>query len=315
MGNQRKFENSPSERMKQPIKSLAIGIPAFNEEYFLPELLKAVMSQKISSAVLQEVIVLSDASTDETDRIVRQLRKTDARISLLRSDTRIGKGLMLNAFFTKTAADIAVVLDADITLQDNNTIEQLIQPIAVNTVDLTSAIVQPLSSKNWIQKVLAASMKLKEQVFLDWNNGDNIYTCHGRARAFSKRFYQKVRFIDSIGEDAYSYLVCKKLNMKYQLATNAQVFFELPKTFKDHAKQSIRFSHSQVSYVDQFDPDFIQAQYSLPKNLFFAKLLESLKTQPLEIISYAMVMVAVKIVQPFMTTPRHTWQIATTSKH
>jgi len=54
-------------------KTLAIGIPAHNEEANIGFLIKALLEQESRLYVLTEIIVASDASTDKTVELVKAL--------------------------------------------------------------------------------------------------------------------------------------------------------------------------------------------------------------------------------------------------
>src|SRR3989344_3656179 len=68
--------------------TLSIGIAAYNEAQNIGALISAFLAQKISSMHLLEIIVASDASTDETDEIVRSF--SDKRVRLIRLEKRSG---------------------------------------------------------------------------------------------------------------------------------------------------------------------------------------------------------------------------------
>lgn len=296
------------------VRTLTIVIPAYNEESNIGLLLRDLTKQKVKSAVVEQIIVLSDQSTDDTDSIVLDLAKKYPYIRLHKQLNRVGKGLLLNQALDKIDSDILVVFDADIRVLDDQTVEKLIQPILKKHADLTSAVVKEIETANWIQKALSASMQLKEQLFLSWNKGNNIYTCHGRARAFSKKFYSLFRFTDSSGEDAYSYLFCIHHGFKYHFASDCTVYFYLPTTYADHAKQSIRFNLSQKNYLNEFSKTWIEQQYALPRILILKSFLWNFIINPINLSVYVTLLLMAKIQTPFSKNALHNWSISQSSK-
>ena len=52
---------------------VSVGIMAFNEEKNMGRLLKALLSQELKKVRIEEIIVVSDGSTDKTNEIVKEL--------------------------------------------------------------------------------------------------------------------------------------------------------------------------------------------------------------------------------------------------
>ena len=83
---------------------------AYNEEAVLREKLENTLSLQYPSEKL-DVLVLSDASSDQTDQIAREF--SDRGIRLLRSESRIGKSANLSRFVPSAAGSILVFTDAN----------------------------------------------------------------------------------------------------------------------------------------------------------------------------------------------------------
>ncbi len=69
----------------------SIGIMAYNEEANIGRLLKAVLSQKLKTVAITEIVVVASGCTDSTEAIVRDWTKRDPRIRLLSQEKRLGK--------------------------------------------------------------------------------------------------------------------------------------------------------------------------------------------------------------------------------
>src|SRR3989344_7942004 len=92
--------------------TLSIGIAAYNEAQNIGALISAFLTQKISSMHLLEIIVASDASTDETDEIVRSF--SDKGVRLIRLEKRSGLPAVQNKIIEHDQGDILVLSSADI---------------------------------------------------------------------------------------------------------------------------------------------------------------------------------------------------------
>jgi len=98
--------------VQQPVTfPVTLLVSTFNEQTVIREKLKNCLALDYPQDSL-EIIVISDASTDETDRIVEEFAAD--RVQLLRMPQRGGKTLGLNAAVQKAHGQILVFSDANI---------------------------------------------------------------------------------------------------------------------------------------------------------------------------------------------------------
>jgi len=116
-------ETAPQDESTLPRVTLIIS--AFNE--------KDVIGQKIENSLklnyppeLLEILVVSDASTDGTDGLVRQWMRKDRRVRLLRMSERMGKTTGLNAAIQQANGEIVVFSDAN-AMYNPDAIRQLVK--------------------------------------------------------------------------------------------------------------------------------------------------------------------------------------------
>lgn len=297
--------------MKNQRTTVTIGIPAFNEEKNIGTLLQSVLNQTQSKYRVDKIIVVSDGSTDRTEIIVKNIKSHS--IKLIDGLERKGKPNRLNQIIESINSDILAILDADILIKDNFFLERLIKPILEYGVDLTSAAIEELEPKTLIQKILKSSMVLKKNIFENFREGYNLYTCHGRARAFSRRLYKSINFKDTVADDAFSYLFCKTNNYKYFFAGEAKVFYKLPETLEDHEKQSTRFFKSFQNLSYKFKKEFLISEYKIPRILVFKEVLKTALKYPI-ILLYFPIYFHNKIRSVFVNFQSTKWEIAHSSK-
>ena len=293
--------------------SITIGIPAYNEEKNIGLLLDSILKQKLIGANLKEIIVLSDASTDKTNRIV--LKRKNNLIKLITNEKRRGQAYAQNKIIEIAQGDLLIILNADIILKDQLTLFKLIKPILLNQADLVSCklLGEPRYSK--LANLLNFSIKIKNKIYESYKKGLNLYTCHGAVRAFSKNLYQSLRFKESAGEDAYSYLYSKQYGFKYSYVKNAVAYIISPSNIEDHLLQSSRFFYSQKLMYKLFGSDFVKKEYSLPKLLVFNTLSESFFQDPINTLIYILIFILVKVkVFFFPYKYSQTWTISVSSK-
>lgn len=274
--------------MKNKRYTLSIGVPAYNEEANIGHLLNALLNQKQTLTTLKEIIVVSDASTDNTAKIVRSFK--DSRIRLIENKYRKGGRLSQNEIIRVATGETLVLLDADTLPARENLIEEISMPIIQDrTIGLTGADIISLKPKGFLERIISDSHDFKWLIFKKLRKGDNIYLCQGRARAFSKDLYKKINWPADCPEDAYSYLFCLKKGLKFKFVPNAKVLFRSPTNFDDYATQSNRFRNGKSRLEEYFSSDEVKMHFNIPlSQLLFGLFLVTLK-RPLTTILYLMI--------------------------
>ncbi len=294
--------------------TITIGIPAYNEGANISSLLLSIGEQKFAHTLLSEIIVYSDASTDDTLAILSRVKIKS--LLILSGKKRMGKAYAMNEIMKQTTSDILVLLDGDILIRDKNMIEKLIEPIRLQHADLSSSRVKEFWAKSKFEDILKVSMRLKKDIFESYNEGNNIYTCHGRARAFSKKLYKSIRFNKNIvAEDAYAYLYAVHNKFKYIFAKNANIHYRLPSNFKDHQKQSLRFIQSYKQLVGEFGKSFITQETKIPIRAAMSYIIQYFLKYPLSIILYGLILAYIKVKSIlFVNKMTSKWQISESTK-
>ena len=110
---------------------ISVIIPAYNEESTIADVIKTV--KKVP--VINNIIVVSDGSTDNTVSIAKNL---DVEVCQLKEN--IGKGGAIKKGFEKTDSDILLFLDADLIGLTIDHIHELINPIIEDKADMSLGI-------------------------------------------------------------------------------------------------------------------------------------------------------------------------------
>jgi cellulose synthase/poly-beta-1,6-N-acetylglucosamine synthase-like glycosyltransferase len=104
------------------LPDITILIPAYNEERCIVDTLDSVLAVDYPPGKM-EIVVISDASTDATDELVRAIR--DSRIKLFRQEVRGGKYEALRAVIPVCETEILVFADAS-SLFERNALKRLV---------------------------------------------------------------------------------------------------------------------------------------------------------------------------------------------
>ncbi|MBI3981073.1 glycosyltransferase family 2 protein [Candidatus Microgenomates bacterium] len=292
--------------------TISIGIPAYNEEKNIVNLLTLIRQQNSHQVELEKIIVVSDGSTDKTAILLRKIK--DKKLLTIENKKRIGKAGVLNKIFKLAQSKLLLILDADVVIKDHNFLEKIVREYLRENFDLLGIRVLELPPHNFLQRMLKLSMDMKREMYEDLNNGDNVYSCHGRARAFFKQYYKSLVIKQSMNEDAFSYLWCKKKNLIYRYTKKAAVYYQLPATLSDHIKQSRRFFSSQSVEHKGLSLQFINKQYQIPGKKFAAIMLQKMLTSPLLTFSYLVLVVTIRIYNGVWKFNLDKWQTSVSTK-
>ncbi len=299
--------------MKEQTKpTVIIGIPAFNEEANIGTLIADLLKQREQDFMLDKIVVCSDGSNDATCSIVRSF--VDSRIELIDNTDRKGKAARENQMLEKSASDIFILLDADIIFHYSLFINDLIQPLLYDSADFVSGKIMPLQGTGLVDRALQVSMDIKSYIYERFNNGLNVYTCYGPARAFNKKAYSQLHFDKIVAEDAYSYFYCIQKGLRYAFVPEAEYYVKLPETTQDHQKQSVRFMKSIAELEDIFGKDFVRREYAIPFYLYIFGIVKAVFSSPVYSFIYVLLNIQTKYIALTAPKPKVNWEMVNSSK-
>jgi len=297
------------------IKNITVGIPAFNEERNISQLIHSVIKQKLIGIRISEIVVSSDGSSDNTVYILKKMKNKILKI--YENSDRMGIARGLNQIIENTSSDILVTLDADITIKDENFIQNLVDPIIKEDVDHTSSAILDIENTTYFSRIISNSMKLKEILFGIIRDGHNVYNCRGLARGYSKRFYKEIRFPSSIGNDAYSYLLSAKKGYSFKYVKKAIAYYKLPSNLSDHLRQSSRFFSTGLVIGKHFNKDFVKNELKISFFDYLKAFLISipiLLKNPLKSLIYYVIQFFVSFKVLGIYENKQTWDLAYSTK-
>jgi cellulose synthase/poly-beta-1,6-N-acetylglucosamine synthase-like glycosyltransferase len=234
------------------MKHVTIGIPSYNEEHNIINLLDSLITQPSKDYFISEIII-SDDSSDSTPELVENFAKENSKlnINLIHHHKRRGAAEAWNEIFHRSTGDVIVLYDADIVI-DKYTTPQLVSFLKNETV-LCASNPQPVQIKGIAGR---ASSFIAYWLRSVRNQGLSQYTVMGRALSVTSEVAKKIIIPhDIISIDLY--LQCKVLEFGLDIVynDNALVYFLPPNKLSDFASQVIRaaIGHKQIhAYCSRF---------------------------------------------------------------
>lgn len=111
---------------------LSIIIPAFNVEKYIGRCLESLINQSLKDL---EVIVVDDASTDSTSKVVDTFRRENPQIAYIRNKSNLGAGVSRNVGFSVAGGVYVAFLDADDWI-DTNAYHRMVDRLDSTAADI-----------------------------------------------------------------------------------------------------------------------------------------------------------------------------------
>ncbi len=115
---------------------VSLVLPAYNEAERLKDTVQQVANTLYKITPSFEIIIAEDGSTDETDRIAKELAKEYLYIKHMHSKDRLGRGKALNRAFKSSDGEILAYIDVDLAT-DLKHLEELINSISEEGYDFS----------------------------------------------------------------------------------------------------------------------------------------------------------------------------------
>ena len=181
-------------KVKQPKKiSVVVAVCAFNEEQNIEAFLKSVVNQKQSGFFLEEILVISDGSTDLTAKKARSIKSKLLKVKEFKS--RVGKSSRLNKIYSSLQSDILVQSDADIIFAHPYVIRDIIKPLIEDKqVGMCGGNPLPTKTITFTEKAINCSADAYVQFRKKIRKGNNGFSADGRILAYKKSCLKKLLF-------------------------------------------------------------------------------------------------------------------------
>lgn len=287
--------------------NITIGIPSYNEQNSIANLLAAIEAQHLDGHEIHEVIVADD-STDGTPDVVNDFAKRSRlNIRLMHNDGRRGTARAWNDIFENARGDAVVLYDADV-IPDRRTTRVLAEGLNNNTA-LCAANPMPAGARNVAGRASSFNSAWLRRIR---KLGLSKYTVMGRALSIRSEVARKVRIPDIVAIDLY--LQCKVMEMGYGVGyrDDAVVWFRPANTMLDFASQVARAvdGHREIDgYVRKLGMD-------ITASTMFGEAVKEAFSDPAGIVTLAISYIALPFYRSKMgnIATKSTWHVAGSTK-
>jgi glycosyltransferase involved in cell wall biosynthesis len=258
--------DTTAEKRFEAVATVDVVIPAFNEANCIEGVLHdVIMARQDNRFKIENIYVLSDASTDQTDDIVKRVVKRDQRIKLISKPERKGKQDSINLAFSISSADIVIFIDADVRLANEHSITKLVR----HFLDGKAALVQGGLVRSCSGFALNPA---KQAAYFDWILVDKIrrrkaiswWSIDGRVMALSRDLYQRLALPLSLADDQFIFYSCIQQGGKFVWADDATFCYGPPESIADFSHQWSRYFFYTNKSRQHFGEELIKRDMSVP---------------------------------------------------
>jgi len=242
-----------NKQLKKPKKlrnfpSVAVAIPAYNEESTLRQTLKSALKLDYPSDKI-EFIIINDGSTDSTGRIAKAFLKQhkDSNIILISQENK-GKGAALNAAIKATNAEYFVCLDSD-SFVESSALRKMLPYFDKQDIAAVLPSLKVKNPSNIIQKMqwyeYIINMFYKELMA----RLNSVHVAPGPFSIYRKSILEKLGGFDEDGnltEDLEMALRLQSRNYKIIQLLDITVYTIAPDNLKDLYKQRNRWYKGSI---------------------------------------------------------------------
>lgn len=217
----------------------SVGVTAYNEEENMGNLLAALSDQHLHSVVIDEIIVVASACTDNTIPIIRAQMARDPRIKLIEQERREGKTSAVNLFLANAQNEICVLESGD-TIPHEYAVEHLVRMFADPAVGMVGAQKMAVNTPEHIVGLLShIRLRMEHELCLEIPR-------LGEMIAFRKVFDRIPH--DVAMDEAFVEALVVRNGMTVKYAPDAVVYNVGPTTISDFVRQRRR-NHAGHLYL------------------------------------------------------------------
>jgi peptidoglycan-N-acetylglucosamine deacetylase len=228
------------DRAPDPLASVSVLIPAYNEEGVIVQTVKSVLA---SDYPAMHVIAVDDGSSDETGALLDTHFGDDPRVQIIHQVNR-GKAAALNNALSQAKTEIVVTIDADTEIE-SDAIRQLMRHFSDPGTGAVAGNVKVGNRSRWLTRWQAleyiTSQNMEKRAF-DLLNC--ITVVPGALGAWRVKAIEAAGGItaDTVAEDADLTIAIRRLGWRVSYEERAIAWTEAPETASVLIRQRFRWT-------------------------------------------------------------------------
>jgi glycosyltransferase involved in cell wall biosynthesis len=288
---------------------LAIGIPAYNEEKNIGNLLTSLLGQVGTNFIIDQIIVISDHSDDQTNTIVQTF--SDPRILFLAGEERLGQNLRQNQIvkLMPAAAQGLLLLEADTLPTNHSFIQNLVSRIPPDgRFSLITSEHRPAGHNSMIGQVTSYGYRMKHDLFENAISYPNLYL--SGAGLLSREFLATFEWDNAHHEDSYCFRAALRSGLPIIRGQTAILEFRTAQNLRDYFLQSGKFR--QAMALESKTSDIYELKFNRCKAFWI--IIKYFFLSPVWFILYLMLAATSKLYYTCLPSYHPFWTIYTSTK-
>lgn len=293
------------------ILTVTIGIPAYQSEKNIGQLLDALLKQRQKEIIVENILVYTDACTDRTIEEVKKFKNPVIKLFIGRANK--GYAGSLQYLIEKNRSRVFVGLNDDIKIVSDSVIENLVKPFLLSSsLGMTCGDIVALTPKTFVAKCIYASYSVFQYMKHSYRDGNNAFTVDGKIFAIEKSFSKKIKLnkIPTGNTDIFIYFLIRKHGLGYQFVKNSWVLFRLPETLADFKNQEER-AKASYSLMKKYFGAMVDEEWGIPKKEYCIAIARSFIRFPLHSLSFKFFKLTLSLSH---NSDFRSWRLAETTK-
>jgi len=249
----------------------SMGIMAHNEEANIGQLLDALVSQRLKTVSLTEIVVVASGCTDSTEAIVLERAKRHPRIRLLTQEKRAGKAVAINEYLPKAQERIIVLCSADL-LPELDALERLVAPFADPEIGMTTSHPVPVNDAG-------SFMGFAAHMLWGLHHAINLTSFKSGEMIAFRKIFERIPYHTAVDEASIEPVV-RGQGYGVQYVADAIVHNKGPETVNDFLRQRRRIYAGHLAVRDTLG--YTVSTMSARK--IFGVMLRNLDWRPLQFV-------------------------------
>ena len=215
---------------------ITVIVPVFNEENTIRLILLKILKLKVK----KQIIVVDDASFDNTLLEINKIKKNFDNIFLIRHKKNLGKGASIKSAQKHILGDITIIQDADLEYSPND-YKKLIKPIKKKKTLVVYGS-KFLKDKFKKKKIFTSKFRIFANMFLtklsNIFNNQKLTDAHTCYKVLDSKFFKSIK----IQEKRFGF--CPEITTK--IANKKIIIIEIPIWYKGRT----HYEGKKISFLD-----------------------------------------------------------------